>query len=281
MKRQKINMLIDSLKESVRLYLGISIAVFLFVLFFQPFSVVTFDYENMLLFVSGFGFIVFLFLLLVHVSFSKVYSLDEESRYGNYFMFYLSNFIFTCISTVAFVFYMRYVGKVEITFYVVIKTTIICFGPVVVLNVLRSIQQTKIRYSSLLRDMRVLQSEYSHFSESYSNKIVELVSENESDNFSLQVLDILFVKSADNYVEVGYKDTDEVKKRLLRNTLKSIEIQLRPHNNFVRTHRTCLVNIQYIDKLNKNYNTYWISLIGTKEIIPVARQYLMVVKELL
>jgi DNA-binding LytR/AlgR family response regulator len=79
---------------------------------------------------------------------------------------------------------------------------------------------------------------------------------------------------------VGYQEGNEVKKKMIRNTLKNVEQQLRDFNNFIRTHRTSIVNIQNIDKLHKNFNTYWLSLVNTIETIPVSRQYLMVVKEL-
>ena len=107
------------------------------------------------------------------------------------------------------------------------------------------------------------------------------MSDNDSDNFRIQVSEIVYVKSADNYVEIGYHDEGMVKRKMVRNTLRNVEQQLAEFNNFIRTHRTSLVNIQYIDKLNKNFNTYWLSLDKTKETIPVSRQYLLPVKELL
>ena len=94
------------------------------------------------------------------------------------------------------------------------------------------------------------------------------------------VADLVFVKSADNYVEIGFRDGGEIKKKMIRNTLKNVEKQLEEFNNFVRTHRSCIVNIQYIDKLHKNFNTYWLTLDETRETIPVSRQYLMSVKDL-
>lgn len=126
-----------------------------------------------------------------------------------------------------------------------------------------------------------MQEKLKSFSESYANKFIELISEKESDNFRIQVSEIVYLKSADNYVEIGYYDDGIVKKRMIRNTLRSIEQQLQEFNNFIRTHRTSIVNIQYIIKLNKNFNTHWLSLDNTIETIPVSRQYLMAVKDIL
>lgn len=139
----------------------------------------------------------------------------------------------------------------------------------------------QIRLKKLLSDTHLMQSKLKQFSESYSNKHIEIVSDNESDNFRIQVSEIVYAKSADNYVEIGYHDEGIVKKKMVRNTLRNVELQLAEFNNFIRTHRTSLVNIQYIDKLNKNFNSYWLSLDKTKETVPVSRQYLMAVKDLL
>lgn len=273
--------IIQSLKKYVKTYFSISIGIFLFILFFEPFSAVEFDYENSLLFVSGFGAILFVFMVLIHLAFYKTFNTFEEDGNDASLQFYLFNFILICLSSVAFVFYMRYVGKVEITFNIVVKTVVICFSPAIVLNVKNTVQILTAKYTGLLREVRELQEKYKQFSENYSDEVIELKSENESDNYKMLVSDIIFVKSADNYVEVGYKEAGEYKKALIRNTLKNIEAQLRVYNNFVRTHRTGLVNINFVEKLNKNYNVYWLSLSESEETIPVSRQYLQIVKELL
>jgi len=281
MPKNKIDRVILSLKKYIKIYSSISIGVFLFILFFQPFSAVEFDYENRLLFVSGFGVIIFLFMVLIHVFFHSTLNVYNDDEPASSLYYYLLNFILIGLSSVSFVFYMRFVGKVGITFNVVVKTVIICTSPAIVLNLSNKLQQTKLRYSSLLRETRNLQKKYKQFSESYSKQIVELVSENNSDNISVQLSDLLYIKSADNYVEVGYMGVGVFKKKLLRNTLRNIENQLKSYTNFVRTHRTCIVNIQYMEALNKENNTYWLTLSDTQDVIPVSRQHLLVVKEIM
>jgi DNA-binding LytR/AlgR family response regulator len=91
--------------------------------------------------------------------------------------------------------------------------------------------------------------------------------------------EIALIKSADNYVEIVFLETNNFKKKLLRNTLKHIEQQLKPHSNFIRCHRICIVNTKYIEKLTKNYNNHWIIIKGYDEQIPVSRQYLLKLKE--
>jgi DNA-binding LytR/AlgR family response regulator len=184
-------------------------------------------------------------------------------------------------TSVAFVFYIRYVGNTGITFNVVLRVAVISLSVPVTIHLKNSLLSLHLKYKKLLDESRLIQDKLKQFSESYANKFIELDSENESDNIRIQVSELIFVKSADNYVEVGFRDGGEVRKKMLRNTLKNIEKQLKEFNNFVRTHRSSIVNIQYIDKLNKNFNTYWLTLTDTKETVPVSRQYLMSVKDLL
>jgi hypothetical protein len=278
---KKVDHFVALLKKHINLYLGLSIAVFLFILFFQPFSTDRFVFENKLLFVAGFGIIIFLFLLITQIGFQKLFTQDEDEISENLFLRTIYNFTLIASTVLAFVFYIRYVGQDEISFYTVLKVIIICFIAPIVLYMQNMARSDRVKYRKLLHESRLMQNKLKQFSENYSNKYIELVSENDSDNFQVLVSEIVFLKSADNYVEVGYKENDEIKKRLVRNTLKKIEQQLKEYNNFIRTHRTSIVNIQFVEKLNKNFNTYWLSLSETKEIIPVARQYLMVLKDLL
>ncbi len=278
---KNINQFIQLTKLYFRTYLGIAIAIFLFILFFQPFTTDKFEFENKLLFLSGFGIIVLIFLIISQVLFQRTLLRKEEDNNNNsvyvplYYLFQIA------ATSLAFIFYIRFVGQVSITFNTVVRVVFICLSLPVTINLKIRINSYQVRLKNHILETRLIQNKLKQFSESYSNKHIEIASDNESDNFRIQVSEIVYAKSADNYVEIGYHDEGIVKKKMVRNTLRNIEQQLSEFNNFIRTHRTGLVNIQYIDKLNKNFNSYWLSLDKTKETIPVSRQYLMAVKELL
>ena len=65
---KKINQFIQLTKAYFRLYFGIAISIFLFIQFFQPFTADTFEFENKLIFLAGFGVIVLTFLIISHSS---------------------------------------------------------------------------------------------------------------------------------------------------------------------------------------------------------------------
>ncbi len=281
MSNNIIDQFISLSKKYFKIYFWISISVFLFILFFQPFPSLKFESENKNLFIAGYGAIIFIVQILVQIVFQR--HLLRNNMDGEYNPLLNSLFYFSqiALTSVAFVFYIRYVGNTGITFNIVLRVVVISLSAPVTIYLKDMLLSMHEKYKKLLEENRQMQDKIRQFSESYADKFIEFISENEADNIRLQVSEIIFVKSADNYVEIGFRDGGEIRKKMVRNTLKNIEKQLREFNNFVRTHRSGIVNIQYIDKLNKNFNSYWLTLIDTKETIPVSRQYLMVVKDLL
>ena len=267
-------------KKYFKIYFGISISIFLFILFFEPFPTINFEFENKLVFIAGFGLIIFVFQIIVQILFQRLLIQSETEKANNLLLSSLYHFSLVALTSLAFVFYIRYVGHTTITFNLVLRIIVICMSVPVTIHIKNTLLSTHEKYKNLLQESRLMQDKLRQFSESYANKHIELISDNDSDNIRIQVSEIVFVKSADNYVEVAYREGSEVKKKMIRNTLRNIEQQLKEFNNFIRTHRSSIVNIQYIDKLNKNFNTYWLSLDETKETVPVSRQYLLAVKDL-
>ena len=267
-------------KKYFKIYFGISISIFLFILFFEPFPTINFEFENKLVFIAGFGLIIFIFQIIVQILFQRLLIQSETEKANNLLLSSLYHFSLVALTSLAFVFYIRYVGHTTITFNLVLRIVVICMSVPVTIHIKNTLLSTHEKYKNLLQESRLMQDKLRQFSESYANKHIELISDNDSDNIRIQVSEIVFVKSADNYVEVAYREGSEVKKKMIRNTLRNIEQQLKEFNNFIRTHRSSIVNIQYIDKLNKNFNTYWLSLDETKETVPVSRQYLLAVKDL-
>ena len=107
------------------------------------------------------------------------------------------------------------------------------------------------------------------------------LSESQSDRIEIHPDDIMLVKSADNYIRIVYKDRDEIKQKMLRKTITNIGTQLRKYPEFLRCHRTCIINTFFIVNLTNNYKGYRLQLLDYEEEIPVSRQYILAVKEYL
>jgi DNA-binding LytR/AlgR family response regulator len=266
--------LLFNLKQKLGLYGGISLGTFLFILFFQPFPIRLSDLDNGLVFIAGFGVIIFIVLLVVAMIFQGLFQKQEEDLHH-----YVQGFSILVICSVAFAFYLRYVGQASITFHIMLKIVLICIAPPLLIRLF-------YLKNNLLEENRALQKENNSLKQQILknetdtlNKIVEFISENNTENISLPVRTIAFIKSADNYVEIFYREDETSKKKLIRNTLKNIEYLVRPYSTFLRCHRTCIVNSQYIEKISRKINTHWLTIRDFKELVPVSRQYLLILKE--
>jgi len=278
---KKFDRFVQLLNREIRLLLSISFGIFLFILFFQPFPLERFDFNNRLLFVAGFGAIVFLFMFLMRVAFSRMIKKNDQNVSKSVLTSYLSSIIILTLCSVAFVFYLRYVGFVSISFYIVFKIVLICLAPPVALK-LYDVNKVLIQQNeSLISERKAIQKQIEKYEEDNLNKSIEFISETGAENLTLLIAEIIFIQSADNYVEIVYMDGDNFKKTLIRNTLKNIELQIKPYSNFIRCHRSCIVNMHFIEKLHQDYSSHWITIKGYQERIPVSRQYLLKLREAL
>jgi hypothetical protein len=103
-----------------------------------------------------------------------------------------------------------------------------------------------------------------------SNSVIRIETSVKSDAFELNVDSLLFAKAVGNYVELYLKETSPgmVLKRI---TLKDLSAVLSPFPNMIKTHRSYLVNLDFVQKVTGNAQGYKLQLSHFTENIPVAR----------
>jgi hypothetical protein len=103
-------------------------------------------------------------------------------------------------------------------------------------------------------------------------RVLRLIAENEKDQLQIPEKDLLYIESQDNYASVVYCEGNQLKKQLLRSSLKRLENQIQS-NTTKRCHRTFLVNLSKVMKVEGNAAGYTLSLSETNMQIPVSRNY--------
>lgn len=279
--KNRFNHLSQLLNENLKLIAIISFAVFLFILFFQPFPLEKFDFDNSLLFVAGFGAMVFFFMFLISILFPWISEKNNSNGNESTLRSYLEGLIITILCSVAFTFYLRYVGSVHISFYIVFKVVLICLVPPAALKLYYGYGELIRQNESLVAERKMIQKKIEKYEEENLNKSITFVSESGTESLTLLIAEIIYVQSADNYVEIVFNEEENIRKKLIRNTLKNVEIQLKQYSNFIRTHRTCIVNLHYVEKLHRDFSSHSVSVKGFNEKLPVSRQYLIKLKEAL
>jgi DNA-binding LytR/AlgR family response regulator len=278
--KKRIDILTQKLKSELGLFLSISFCVFLFILFFQPFPPKDFTFNNYLIFVVGLGAIVFFSIVIVRTILPGIIGeAEDDDNKQKVLPTYFKGFMIFIISALAFEFYLAYVGSVKINFFISFKVVLVCLSTPLILEVHDSLKSLRQQNEMLIREKKLIQKQIEKFQEEYLNKSVEFVSENTNDNFSLLIAEIAFVRSADNYVEIVFTEGTVFRKKLIRNTLKNVEQQIGQYTNFLRCHRTCIVNVHFIEKLIREKENYWLSVKGFNEQLPVSRQHLLKLKE--
>lgn len=268
-----------SLKEEIGRLFIVSFGVFLFVLFFQPFPQGELDYNNRLLFDTGFGAITFALACIVLIIVPAAIPAFFVKYEGRNEAVILQSAALLLLNTTAFAFYIRYVGNAPLSLFIVFKVALVCLFPIVLFTLLNKNKSLELEISSLQEQIRFFSSKLRESEKEQMEGEISFMSDNKTDKLSLQLKQIIAIKSADNYIEVHYLQNDEPEKRLIRSTLKNIELQLAQHESFIRCHRTGIVNIRFINKLVKNYSGYFLKMNNFEERIPVSRQYLMHIRE--
>ncbi|MCX2680485.1 LytTR family DNA-binding domain-containing protein [Galbibacter sp. EGI 63066] len=87
-------------------------------------------------------------------------------------------------------------------------------------------------------------------------------------DLELDINQFMFAKSEGNYLEI-YLYKRNPNKVLIRTTLKNVETLLKTYPNIIKTHRSYLVNYNYIEKINGNAQGYQLHI--NKYIVPVSR----------
>jgi DNA-binding LytR/AlgR family response regulator len=130
------------------------------------------------------------------------------------------------------------VGRIPISFHSVIIIVIISLTAITVLVITNRIyflkQQLETLTSEPPKEKEVLLPA--------KETEVELESENKTEYFKLPLEQIVVIKSASNCIEVHYLECEKLHKRLIRNTLKSMEELLAAYPEMIRCHRSFIVN---------------------------------------
>jgi DNA-binding LytR/AlgR family response regulator len=84
---------------------------------------------------------------------------------------------------------------------------------------------------------------------------------------------IVYFKSEDNYVLLYYKIENQLKKELIRTNLKKLEQELN-HPNFIRVHRSYMINSQNLQSASRTSRGYQVNMdLATDIVLPVSVTY--------
>jgi hypothetical protein len=268
----------DDLKVNLQSFVGICLGIFLFFLFFQPFQLKNSDFNNQNLILAGFALISLILLSVFRILIPSIFVRIFAAENWTYAKELIINLGFLIFNSVAFSFFARYVGQVRITFHNAIIIILISLSAMVVVIVINEFRRLNIELKQL---SELTGLNHTVIVNEGKDVEIEFVSENKSDYFQIFLEQVMLIKSASNYIEVIYKSADKISRRLIRNTLKNTDELFSKYPSLIRCHRSCIVNKNFIQKLQKGNNGLKLILFDYPQEIHVSRQYALKVKEAL
>jgi hypothetical protein len=256
----------------------IGLFVSLFLLIFQPFGSGEYILEGRAWILWGYGVVTFIILmaniLILPAVFPQIFN---ETKWnvlkGIYFQFWLIVSIGT-----ANLFYAKFIGKKNLSIMdfpgFLLTALAIGFFPVILsIFSIHSYLFKKYIESTEKINKRIASFENQKSKKDETPPVVIITSETGKDKVEINLNDLLFIKSVDNYVELYKTDNDNIEMLMLRSSLKRIEGNLKEYPNLFKCHRAFLVNVKNISKVTGNSQGYKLNFKGIGYSIPVSRNY--------
>lgn len=103
--------------------------------------------------------------------------------------------------------------------------------------------------------------------------------ENPSNDFKIEISNLIYITSANNYVDICNFNEGKKKHILLRNTLKNVETDLKAYPDFCRCHKGYIVNLRKVNKISSSVGGIKLHLNEIEVTIPVSRSLAKIVRE--
>lgn len=110
--------------------------------------------------------------------------------------------------------------------------------------------------------------------EHQNNTTVTIETEVKSEKFSFESHHFIYAKSEGNYAEIFLKKEESIQKLIKRIPIKNLETQLSDFPFIIKTHRSILLNLNYIENVSGNAQGYKIQLKDCPNTVPVSRNFI-------
>ena len=265
-----------------KVIIPISLFVCLFMIIFQPFGLSDYAGSDKYILLAGYGLVtlvILLFDLFLIPALFPAFFRDENWVVWKellillwiLFTIGLANLFYTTIF-----FHIRF----SISSIVLVQLYTLAIGiiPVTTLTIVK--QNYLHRKHRLSADQ--LSSHIPHRKkESESSSQVKFVSDNGKDEISLSINDLSVIDAEGNYITLFHTQDEKPQSILLRNTLSYAEEIVSSFPSLYKCHRSFLVNLDRVTKVNGNSQGYRLVVSGVPDEIPVSRSNTIRLKELL
>jgi len=256
----------DDLKFNTLVIFFITVGIFVFLYLFQPFNIGMLPARQKYIMITGFSVITFLaltlHLMLIPSFFPKYFS---TSRWTIKKEIFWNLWILFTVLTGYFLF-TRFMNLMKFGFDMVIKllfTAVIPISALIIINynkMIRSHLKLADEMNKKLKENKLIEEKVVYFNSDY-----------QKDSLAIKINSILYIQSANNYIEVFWKEGGNIKSQMIRMSLLSAEEICKEHKFILRCHRSFLVNVNHIEKVEGNSQGYKLYIDHVDLPIPVSK----------
>ncbi len=262
----------------------VAVFVFLFLSFFQPFGLGAETLDELLKVTATYGLITFATIVLGTIGMRRLFpKYFQESHwvFGRELLITLTNFFLIGVFNTLYSDYMFSIGLTLRGFLIFQLYTLgVGFFPIIFFMMLK--------YTHLLRSNTQAANELSGSISKPSQTPVSdlgskirIHSELKKDDLEINEKELVYAETADNYVAVYHLQEGKVQKSVVRSTLGRLETDVADCPRLVRCHRAFLVNLDFLESFKGNAQGLQLRLKHSPNEIPVSRNLVAKIKNLL
>lgn len=266
----------DDLKHNSKIIFFISVGVIVFLFFFQPFDISLLAEKEKYYLIIGFGFITFLSLSLNLLFIPSIFPKNFSSAVWKIKKEIFYNLWILSTILLGYSFYCNFLGILKFDFDMVIKLIVTAIIPISVLIIINHNKMLRLHLkladelSKKLKENKLIQEKIIHFTSDY-----------QKDSLAIKVSLVLFIRSANNYIEVFWKEADIIKNQMVRCSMVNAEELLKEYKFIFKCHRSFMVNISYIERIEGNSQGYKLYFENVSFSIPVSKNFASKLQELI
>ncbi len=266
----------EDLKHNAKVIFFISMGVLAFILVFQPIEIYSHP-KKLVFLIAGFFLSTFVTLainLLVLPSLFPRLFRSEKWNVGKEIVWDV--WLLLNVSFADFLIYTRLFEIMNLHFSDIGKILLIASLPVAALIVINQERLLRMHLKTAMQmNERLMKAR------NMKETLIHLESEYKTDSISITADALILIRSANNYIEVFYRSNGNVKKQMVRSSLKKAEETLRDFDFIFKCHRSYIVNINHVREVRGDSQGYTLFFDQIDFPVPVSQNYIEEFKKLI
>lgn len=256
----------NSPKFNLLLSFGVGFFIFLFLYLFRPFGMSNI-LNNKILYTGGFGLVTFFiqsfFYIVLPLVFKDFFN-PKTWTVGKNVIFLFLMVICISIGNYYYNFFIQITdNKNLISIHTFFKYTFsISIFPIIIFTYVSEKLYTFLRKRSVQKNSII---------EPKLKEVITLISDNKKDTFSFNIDTLIYITSKRNYVSLFLLKNNVVVEKIIRKTLTNIALDFKDYTNFIKCHKSYIINKNYMKSITGNARGYYLKSDYLNFQIPVSR----------